>query len=313
MNRKEDPRTPEQIEAFKRLENEVAALRKRQHPPEVTAYDETRGMRNVSSVGENIDDILPVLEEKTRKWNDFVRKIDGEIEKAEPEFCFEHEDVRLEVDRDATLSATWFHPEKRFSPKFKGCKVCADQLTASLVNEKWLKIGIPNKVVHATFQNFITDTEAKERIRDKTGRFIKNGGGFLIFRGNPGTGKSHLATAVLKHTGSGLFVTQLDLLAEFRATYGGKGDENHVIGKYRGARCLVLDELTSEAKGVDNASLLYRILADRYDRGLITVITSNESLATILDILGPRLSDRIKHRYYVATFDWESARTNTAS
>jgi DNA replication protein DnaC len=230
----------------------------------------------------------------------------------DPEFCLEHEDQKLEIDMDKTLSATWFHPEKKVSPRYGGCKKCSDAMQNSLVNEKWLKMGIPHKVLHATMENFKTDTEKKQRLFGKVQTFLKRGGGFLIFRGEVGTGKSHLATAILKHGESGLFVTQLDLLAEFRATYGGKGDENAVIEKYRTCKVLVLDELTIEAKGVDIAGLLYRVLADRYDKGLLTVITSNELLNVILDILGARLADRVKHSYYVATFDWESARKSEA-
>jgi DNA replication protein DnaC len=307
MNPNQEP-TKEQKEAFMRLENEVAAMKKRSHPPEITTYDETRNMRNVVCASEEIADILPILQEKERKWNDFVRQVDWELEKMEPEFCLEHEDVRLVVDRDKTLSGTWFHPEKRITVRYQGCPVCAEALTKSLVNEKWVKMGIPHKVLHATMDNFKTDTDKKQRLFLKVETFLKRGGGFLIFRGEVGTGKSHLGTAIIKDVGEGLFVTELDLLAEFRGTYGGKGDENAVIEKYRTCKVLVLDELSAEVKGVDIAPLLYRVLADRYDKGLLTVITSNEKLDVILDILGARLADRVKHSYYVATFDWESAR-----
>lgn len=302
-------RTQEQIESFKRLENEVAAMKRRTgHPPQIGAFDETHGMRNVTQVSDNIDDLKVLLAEKRKVWDEFTERLKIDLHDLDPEFCVEHEDVRLEVDYDKTFSATWFHEEKKLSPRYKGCAECEAIISSSLVNEKWRRMGAPRKVEHATIENFHTDTEQKERVLSKVKKFLKRGGGFLIFRGEVGTGKSHLATAIMKEGGGGYFVTELDLLAEFRSTYGGKGDENAVIDKYRDCKVLVLDELSAEVKGTDIAGLLYRILADRYDKGLLTVITSNEKLDAILDILGVRLADRIKHSYYVATFDWGSAR-----
>lgn len=295
-------------EKLDRLQKQVDAIKKRSHPPEVERLDETRGMRNVVEISDCIDDIIPILNEKAKVWTDFVEKVKEQSE-GEVRYCDDHPDVRLEIDLDKTLSATWFNFEKEFIPHFKPCLECQAVFDRALVNERKRKMGIPLKTIHAAFSNFVFVTEKTERVLNRTKSFIKMGRGFIIFRGLPGTGKTHLASAILNHIGDGIFVTEADLVAEYRQTYTDNAlDKEEIVEKYRRAKVLVLDELSADVKGVDIAQLLYRILAHRFDVGLLTVITSNETLEAILDILGARLADRIKECYYVGTFDWESYR-----
>lgn len=303
----------EQQKRYAELQRQVDLQKKKTHPPENTKLDETHGMRNVVEISENIDDILPILNEKAKIWQDFADRVKKQAADAQG-YCEEHEDQLLEIDLDKTLSATWFDENKEFQPCFKQCPQCRKVIDDLLVNESRRSMGIPEKTRNATFDNFITDTDKKERVLERTKSFLRRGRGFLLFRGTPGAGKTHLASAILNFVGAGIFVTQGDLLAEYRRGYQDQSiDKEAIVEKYRNCKVLVLDELTDEVKGVDIAQLLYRILAHRYDVGLLTVITSNEKLEVVLDILGPRLADRFKECYYVGTFDWESYRGKQVS
>jgi DNA replication protein DnaC len=230
-------------------------------------------------------------------------------------FCDEHENTKLPVDYDKSFSKSWYNREfikagGDFTICYGNCPKCARAENDSLVNESWIKFGVPDNLIDCTLENYATDGhEGKIKALEKVTAQIKRRG-FIILRGTVGTGKTHLAVGALKKVG-GLMVTEADLLGELRKTYNSKEvSADDVVNKYRKCECLVIDELDSEVTGIDIPQLLYRILARRYDDGKLTILTSNEELDTILEILGIKLTDRIKDNYVNVKFAWESHRGN---
>ncbi len=219
--------------------------------------------------------------------------------------CIMHE-CDLLLDWDATFTASWY--EKKVVRKFEKCLLCEQERLAPLVNEKWRKTGIPEKCLQASFDNFITDTPEKKNVLDRARLQVSKNRGFIIMSGEKGTGKSHLASAIIKEAKFGKFITQADLMGELRKTYELHKGQEELVEKYRKTKVLVIDELDTAVKGVDIQPFLYRILADRYDKDKLTVITSNEDLNTILEILGERLRDRIKASFVNCKFTWASYR-----
>lgn len=188
------------------------------------------------------------------------------------------------------------------------CDSCDTLFKKLLVNEKWKLMGIPEKLLGCTLENFKCENDQQTKAFGKTQAQVAHGRGFLILRGMVGTGKSHLAVGVMKQVGDGIFVTEADLIAELRETYSKNSGQETMVAKYRKPKIMVLDELALEVKGVDIPQLLYRILGSRYNDNLLTVITSNETLETISSILGPRLIDRIRESLRVGTLEGESYR-----
>lgn len=281
--------------------------------PQVTlTKSEDTELNGVTDVGEAIAAILPGLEEQTKRSQEFFAEIRAEVAKMAPEFCLDHEEEPLEVDWEKTFGHSWRAQklDVYYKPK---CHICVKEDAEAFVNARWLKMGIPKKVVHATLDNFILEdndaTPAKDRKRalEKVKRQVRHKSGFILMVGKVGTGKSHLGAAAIKAIGGGEFITQYDLVGALRQSYE-KGGQEELVEKYRTAKCFVLDEISTEVKGSDIAPLLYRILSYRYDQGLLTVLTSNETLETIRDVLGIRLADRIRESFVLANFTWESAR-----
>lgn len=259
-----------------------------------------------------IADVMGPMVEKFGKMSEQAEKvskaIDKKLARIEWEKCPIH-GIELPVDRDSSFSESWW--SKKATVIFGKCPLCLSEKSRILVNEKYREMGIPDRVMHATLDNYETeDNPAKIKALAKAKEQAQKKTGFLILRGNVGTGKTHLAAAILKMRG-GLFVTEGDLVLELRNTYD-KGGQEEMVRKYRTIKCLVIDELSREVKGTDIPLLLYRIFADRYDKNRETIITSNEPIGVIEEILGPRLTDRIRADCRIVTMEWASYRLQHA-
>lgn len=262
-------------------------------------------------VGAAFREALPMLEATAEKFANHAKKVRQAMAEMSPELCPEHA-IPLEVDWDWTIGLTW--KNQRLTPHYKECANCAADNAAAIVNDRWRKLGVPEMTRHATFDNFKVEdanpkfAEARRVALAKLRRQVKIGMGFVLMLGKFGTGKTHLASAAIREAGGGRFVTLADLIGELRQTYTDNTGQDDLVRKYREAKILVLDELTSEVKGTDVAPILYRILSYRHDKSMLTIITSNEELGAALDILGGKLKDRITQNYVVANFTWDSAR-----
>lgn len=274
-------------------------------------------LKGVVDICEAIRGTMPKFEELSKRSTEFGNWIREKIKTSEREHCIEHECEILEFDEDKTYSASWRaggDSQKEFIPQFKDCHLCAIEKKKANEGRRWVKCGIPSKVLHATFENFIaTDDDlemavARRKVIAKFDKQIKLNKGFIIAIGLYGTGKSHLSAATIKRIGGGMFITLADMIGELRQTYSDNSGQDELVEKYRTAKVLVLDELATEVKGVDIGPLLYRILGHRYDKDLLTILTSNEPLEVCLEILGGKLRDRLRDSYTVANFTWKSQR-----
>lgn len=271
----------------------------------------------IVDVGAAMQAAIPGLQRAGDFFKRHCETVRAEMAKQPPEVCEEHEDVTLEVDWEQTFGLSWRND--KLTPCYKRCPKCLEERGIVEGKGKWLKMGIPVKNVDASLDKFIIVDDspeinaAQEKVMRKVRKQLAQKRGFLIFLGPFGSGKSYLASAILMHEGSGIFVTEADLIGGLRQTYSDNVGQDAFVAKYRDAKVLVLDELTTEVKGVDIAPLLYRILADRYDKGRITVVTSNETLEVALEILGGRLVDRIRESYVVCNLNWPSRRKPIAA
>ena len=103
-------------------------------------------------------------------------------------------------------------------------------------------------------------------------------GSWLALAGPRGTGKSHLAVAVLLHAigkgRAGAFRMVPEMLDDLRDGYD--AGEYHTRMKYlKEVPCLVLDDLGKERATDAGAEWLFQILDARYRAGLQTIVTTN--------------------------------------
>jgi DNA replication protein DnaC len=128
--------------------------------------------------------------------------------------------------------------------------------------------------------------------------FAENPRGWLVFLGDYGSGKTHLAAAIANYrVGLGyqvLFIDVLDLLDHLRATFSPSSTVrfDKLFEEVRSAPLLILDSLESQSMTPWVREKLYQIINYRYNAELPTVITTAEKLEEIDKRLASRLLDR---------------------
>lgn len=119
----------------------------------------------------------------------------------------------------------------------------------------------------------------------------------LFLHGSAGTGKTHLAVALLKYRGldRGSFTTVPGLLLEIRGSFRDHSEqsEESIINYYSAAKPLVMDDLGVEKASEFAMQTLYLIIDNRYANLNPPIITSNLSLGEIANKVGDRIASRI--------------------
>ena len=164
---------------------------------------------------------------------------------------------------------------------------------------KLAEIGIPARYLSARLTDF------GPNILALLGDLSAEDGYFIT--GPAGTGKTHLAAAVLREwivSGRAAdrrspwlrdragFVTFPALLLALRGTFGRSGGEDYLIQRHLSIRLLVLDDFGAEKATEWALSTAYLVISERINRMHPLIVTANLALAEI-DILDPRLASRL--------------------
>jgi len=220
--------------------------------------------------------------------------------------CRTHPDCIRLIDEAATKKATEYYrtPTAGYTP----CPKCI-QIAE---NQELKKYGVPENLIHARFENFMPDGEAKAEQVRLVKEFCDKRTGFLILSGDYGTGKTHLAVAALRIFGTGWLVKQASLLRALRDTYADKSAFDP-IERAQGARLFVLDDAGLSGGGKDELPMLHEILDYRHGERLPTIITSNLPFDNLAGVLGDRMGDRLRESCFrVLTFTGSSHRREAA-
>lgn len=130
--------------------------------------------------------------------------------------------------------------------------------------------------------------------------YIENPEGNLLFTGNCGSGKTHMATAILrelvkKDKTDIYFINTPKLMLELRNSFKNNCYENEysIISKYTSTGLLVLDDLGAEKSSEYVISSLYILIDQRIQQKKSTIITTNLSLEQIEKEFGSRIASRL--------------------
>lgn len=126
--------------------------------------------------------------------------------------------------------------------------------------------------------------------------FVRERSGWLLYYGEFGVGKTHLAAAIANALVADhvecIFQPVPDLLDWIRATYSSPSESyQERFNRIRNVPVLILDDLGTESKTPWADEKLFQILNHRYVNRLPTVITTNRSLNKLDGRIGSRFSD----------------------
>ncbi len=187
--------------------------------------------------------------------------------------------------------------------------------------------GIGPRFRRCTLENFEVGSDPeKARVLSICRSFVKKWpqveerGSWLTFTGKPGTGKGHLACAILRavierYRVRVRFTKAADFLRAVKATWGkhsAEGAEERVMEEYASARLLVVDDLGSNSNSDNDRALLFGLFDARYERLRPTILTSNLRPDQLAEAVDERLVDRLKDKTSgnaVLGFNWPSYRS----
>ena len=158
---------------------------------------------------------------------------------------------------------------------------------------------IPPMFIKKTIDNFANKTTNQKEVLKTARQFIdtfKPGAQGLLFLGDCGTGKTHLAVGVLREIAlkghGGLFYNVIQLLDELRSSFdeGNRVSQWPILDRLYTAQLLVLDDLGAEKTSGWVNDRLYAIINHRYEHQKTTILTSNK--------MGSELNEQIGNRAY---------------
>jgi DNA replication protein DnaC len=215
------------------------------------------------------------------------------------------------------------------------CPACADEERAQKAREELAAaerrkqaerdkaIGeaqIPVRFQTRDFASFQADTDEKRKALSVAQDFAQNfdarmrAGAGLIFAGLPGTGKSHLAAAImldLVGRYSVRYITCMALIRAVRDTWRKDSEWNeramlrHLCHELD---LLVIDEVGVQYGTDGEQTVLFEILDRRYSDMRPTILLTNQDKDGFKSFVGDRVFDRLRETARWVPFDWPSFR-----
>ena len=161
--------------------------------------------------------------------------------------------------------------------------------------------GMKSRFKKRTFATFVVTTEntlAYQKALEFAENFEKQGKG-LLFTGNIGTGKTHLAAAIANHLMQNLYTVIFgnitDIISRIYDTYGKSSDVStmDIIQYLTSVDLLIIDDLGKEHTSENVRTLLYQIINALYEDEKLVVITTNLSGKELSEKIGPATVSRI--------------------
>lgn len=180
------------------------------------------------------------------------------------------------------------------------CRCMARRRSVALMERS----GLGPMIREKTLGTWRADEPWQENARDAVERFAAAPEGWWYMCGTPGTGKTHLCTALcglmMERGMECRYMLWRDFSVRAKAAVNDGDEYRAMVEPLKRVKVLYIDDLFKTGKGAEptpgDVNLAFEIINARYiDPELITVISTELSLGKILD-LDEGLGSRIKHR-----------------
>lgn len=196
------------------------------------------------------------------------------------------------------------------------CKSCAAALISKTHTEHNLALSadlsrkhlagakLPTRYNHSGFKNYLAHNEGQREAKNQCVGFARdfknNLKRNLVMLGRTGTGKTHLACAVVRNVLNdskyARYVTSEDMVNEIAQAWSNPSDtEQQAVHRFSEYDLLVLDEYGLHDRHENRLQLAHKVLYARYDLGKPTMLISNMGLDELKLDLGDRLWSRLQH------------------
>lgn len=187
--------------------------------------------------------------------------------------------------------------------------------------------GIQRRFINLSFDGFsVLNDEAKSALNiaklyamafDR----VKKNGWNLIFCGNAGTGKTHLACsiashAISEHNATVLYITTYELVLMIRESWGRKSEktERQILREFTIPDLIIIDEVGLQCGTENETLLLSHVINSRYAEMKPTIIITNLKPTEIPEYLGERAVERLlEGKSRLVPFTWGSYRRDAKS
>lgn len=223
-----------------------------------------------------------------------------------------------------------------------GCPVCAEirrrdqeqaeqealrqKAAAERMERKLGAAMIPKRFQGKSFDGYRTETQKQAKYLATCKGYAEDfrtnydAGRCLLLLGKPGTGKTHLATAIADHVirqhgATAVYRTVAGILQHIKGSYGSSDyTEAEAFASFVEPHLLVIDEVGATKPTEYEQATIFQVINGRYEEQKPTVVVSNLGPDGLAACLGDRCMDRLREGGGMAlVFDWESARRGVAS
>lgn len=197
-------------------------------------------------------------------------------------------------------------------------RVQTERLNSALIGS-----GITPRFAGSTFDNYrVEGNQSAARALSVCKTYVDNfednwdAGRSLILTGNLGTGKTHLASGMVRavitqHRASALIVSAAEIIRIFKSTMDRSVTytDRDLLDELAGFDLVVIDEVGAQAGTAYELGLLHEVIDRRYQLILPTVLVSNLPAEDLSRYIGDRALDRMRQNGGQAVgFTWSSMR-----
>lgn len=169
--------------------------------------------------------------------------------------------------------------------------------------------GLSDLAERYTFDAWENREPWQRKAAETAREYVRGKSGWFVMAGSPGTGKTHLCTAVacaLINDGvEARYMLWRDVATRAKAAVNDEEEYQGIVTPLKAVRALYIDDLFKTGKGqeptVGDVNLAFEILNARYNNiKLLTIISTEKTMEQMLEIdqaVGSRIYERSKGYY----------------